>query len=421
MEVTCSSCRARFDLQEKEDTPRSVGPREGMIPATGELGWEFWCFSLGLTVFSLAILLLFEVEEGYTLWEARWFFVVFSAGAFLIVLPEMLLSWKRRNRYFFSRALLVLFFPGLFALSPSDGTYFLSFTLVMCSVFFLIPEHCRNCGERNFCGFKGRDLAEYCDLCGHTWVQTEPFFPKTEHKTTFPQTWPNWLNVLGQLVWVLALVLGFFEGRKMALFPAFLGTVCFTLPGIWRSLKSKGKQELMKNLAFFLVLPVLFLFAFLPWFIYISFFLILVFFVALFSFGLGGGHNERLFHQGFFWVMTLSLLTMVFAGILYQWALTIFEDDFIEEIYTDPEQPLAGENFTVVVVLVDLEGNWTVEMKYRLDDGFVNTTKLEFKENETHAVEMAGLEKGTVFSYHFRIFDNETKRQTTDWERVVVA
>jgi hypothetical protein len=227
--------------------------------------------------------------------------------------------------------------------------------------------------------------------------------------------WPNLLNILGQLIWLGGLVEAMHHNWVEAFLMALVGTLIQMIPGFVIGLRLEKREE-RERIALFLIL---FLLALLPLlFVHlIGLYFIILFLVCLFSpvFNL----NKRMFDIYFFHIVTQLVLVVLLANVLYLWTLTFVVDDPVKDIYFEPEAPLAGENFTVVVVVQE-EGNWTLELEFRLDEGELNHTWLEQNTTISYSTQFQGLPEGTTFHYRVRIWEDEKEREVTNWRMLEI-
>ncbi len=226
------------------------------------------------------------------------------------------------------------------------------------------------------------------------------------------ELWPNWVNIAGQCCWILALCFAALSSLEFALPLAALGTTFLITPGL---VLARKREHLPHVVVSFVLLLLLLPLVFFPW-------ALLYPFVFMFV-GLLGQvlvHYKGSIHERFFEI-SIILIFIFLAIISYTWAMEFMDVDVIEDVYLDPETPLAEENFNITVVLRDWEGNWTVELDYHIDDGNTSRMNLSLTHNTTYSLTMDGLTDGTKFHYRVRVLKKGKEEQVTSWRTVVVV
>jgi len=254
------------------------------------------------------------------------------------------------------------------------------------------------------------------------------------------RAWPVWLNLMGQLFWIAGAVLvspflylGFPSEVQAALVfhIVVVGTIITVLPGISLGLRSRKIRMVFAHLVLFLVL--------LPLVFYSCYsglvFSILVSILALVFMALSGlqldefdeiissnfSETYRACYPGFLAsdFMALIVATILFALVWPYFALP----DLVREVYLEPEEPLAGEDFDVVVRMsheVDDWSNWNGSfiLKYRLNRGEEITESMSRSSDIRFRFTVPGQPRGTVFSYRVAWYEGS---DVCGWREVVVG
>lgn len=228
--------------------------------------------------------------------------------------------------------------------------------------------------------------------------------------------WPCVLNILGQLSWLVGLLEAMDYNWETAFSFVLAGTLLLAVPGFFLALEQQDRRT--RKLQFLFLF--LFLLILLPlFFVQLMGLYFIMFLPALFfSYALADCNCEGTV-DGFFLSLSYVAWTLLLAVVLYSWAMTFTVENPVEDIYFEPETPLANENFTVVVE-VRKEGNWTLELEFRLEDGELNTTLLEPVSNTIYSTEFEGFPEGTIFSYRVRVLEEKKEVELSNWREIQI-
>jgi len=134
-------------------------------------------------------------------------------------------------------------------------------------------------------------------------------------------TWPNHVNILGQFLWLSAFALMCFSNLALAVVFSFVGTAVMVLPFLWHGVKQGEKMAAYLFITPF-TLPLIFYHLALPVYFYapdavVFLFAVFLFFTALMAGDFLNELNERVFHIGFLFVVTIPALCVVTGLAVY--------------------------------------------------------------------------------------------------------